>query len=153
MVKRSSTRCDTKKIKKIRAKISKKNEYSSRSVSRSDSDSSLPSDRKWYEIIQPDEIKDMNKLYHVVTNNINNKNQCDDAIKYELDFDNKLILFSGTNGNLMQVVTVRLIVGKKHREMIIYSLPYLWDIGATTSTVKRQYNKPYKRKMNSNKAE
>ena len=45
----------------------------------------------------PYELKEMNKLYHVVSNNINNKNQCDDAIEYETKFDSKFSLSSGPN--------------------------------------------------------
>ena len=70
MAKRSSTSLDLNKIKKIRAKESKKNDYSSSISSRSDSDSSLYSDSEWYKIIQPYEIKDMNKFDQVVISNI-----------------------------------------------------------------------------------
>ena len=37
----------------------------------------------------------MNKLDHVVTNAIKNKNQCDNAIEYDLRFDNTFSLSSG----------------------------------------------------------
>ena len=36
-------------------------------------------------------------LYHIVMNNIKNKNQCDDAIEYEPKFYNKFSLSSGPN--------------------------------------------------------
>ena len=43
-----------------------------------------------------DECKEINELYHVVTNNIKNNNQCDYAIEYEPKFDNIFSLYSGT---------------------------------------------------------
>ena len=92
-----STNRELKKIKKIHAKAFKKYDSFIRSSSRSDSDSSRSSDIKLYEIRQSDEWKYMNKLYQVVTSNVKNNNQCDDAIKYEPKFDDKCSLSSGTN--------------------------------------------------------
>ena len=76
----------------------------------------------------------MNKLDHVVTNAINNKNQCDNAIEYDLKFDNTFSLSSGNKEPLL-LLTVSLQGGKKHRETIIYSLICLWDIGSTSSMI------------------
>ena len=77
----------------------------------------------------------MNKLDHVVTNNIKNKYQCNDAIEYEPKYDNKSSLSSGTKDPLT-VVTVSLRGGKKHRETIIASLICLWGIRATVRVIK-----------------
>ena len=55
--------------------------------------------------MQPTERKDMNKLDHEVTNKINNKDQCNDAIEYEPKFDSICSLSSGTKYPLT-VVTV-----------------------------------------------
>ena len=78
----------------------------------------------------------MNKLDHVLTNNIKNKSKCDDAIEYEPIIDNKFSFYSGTNDPLT-VVTISLRGGKKHRETINSSLTCLWDSRATNSVIKR----------------
>ena len=94
-------------IKKIKAKSSKKRRYSSSNISSSDlhSGSYLSSDTYWEELRQPTERKETNILDRVVTNNINkDKNQHNDAIGYELRFDNKFSLSSGTKYTL-RVVT------------------------------------------------
>ena len=39
----------------------------------------------------------MNRLDHIVTDNINDKNKCNDTIDYEPKFDNKFSLYSGIN--------------------------------------------------------
>ena len=83
----------------------------------------------------------MTKLYHVVTNNINNKDQCNDAIEYEPKFDNKFSLSSG-NKDLLLVVTVSLQGGKKHRTTIISSLTCLWYIRDNNIMIKFRHNKP-----------
>ena len=78
---KSSISCrDLKKIKNIKAKESKKCSYYSRNGYSSDSDSSFFRDSDWDKIIQPTELKDMNKLYHKMTSNINNKDQPNEAI-------------------------------------------------------------------------
>ena len=77
----------------------------------------------------------MNKLDHAVTNNINNKYKCNDAIEYDSKYDNIFSLSSGTNDPL-SVVTVRLRGGKKHRENKSYCLTCLWDSGATNRMIK-----------------
>ena len=69
-----------KKIKKIRSNVSNNNESYIISISISDSDSSLSSYSEWDEIRQTSGRNSMKKLDQIVTNNIKNKNQCDDAI-------------------------------------------------------------------------
>ena len=76
MARHSDSHHELKKTKKIRARASKKHDSSSINISSSDSYSPLSSDRDWDKIIHPDEHKDTNKLDHVGTNNINNKDQC-----------------------------------------------------------------------------
>ena len=130
----------------------KKHESSRINISSSDSDCSFSSDIEWYERIKASECKEMSKLYNVVTNNINNINQFDDAIEYEPKFDNKFSLYSGTKYP-PTIVTVSLQGGKKYRSTIISSLTCLWDSGATNSMIKRKHTWPYDCKMRSNKAE
>ena len=60
--------------------MTKRYKSSGRDSSSSDSDYSLYSDSEWYELSYTDEIKDMKILYHAVTDNIKNKNQCNDTI-------------------------------------------------------------------------
>ena len=112
MSKCSGSRHELKNIKNIRAKASKKHDYSSSDSFTDDSDSSLYIDREWDERINPTECKDMNKLDNVVTNNIYNKDQCSDAIKYEPKFDGKFCLSSGSKDPL-PLVTVSLQGDKK----------------------------------------
>ena len=107
MYKLSVSRHYLKKIKNIRAKASNKNDCSSRNISSSDYDSSLSSDSELDEIIYPSGLKYMNKLDKALTDNINNKDQCNDAIEHEPKFDIKFIISSGTNDPLI-VVTVSL---------------------------------------------
>ena len=78
---------EIKNIKKISGKSSRKDDYSSSNISRSDFDSSLSSDSEWDKKIQPAERKYMNKLDYVVTNNIKNKDQSNDAIEYDPKVD------------------------------------------------------------------
>ena len=80
MAKLSGSRRELKKIKKIKARASKKFSYSSSDISISDSYSSLSSYIEWEKIRQTTELKELNKLDLVVTNNIKNKYQRDYAI-------------------------------------------------------------------------
>ena len=66
----------------------------------------------------------MNKLYHVVTNKIKNKDQQNDIIVYQPGFDSKFILSRSTKDPL-PVVTVSIQLGKKRRATIISSLKCL----------------------------
>ena len=83
----------------------------------------------------------MKKLDYIVTNNIKNKYQCNDAIEYETKFYNR---FSLSNGYKYPrtLVTVSLQGGKKHRATIIYGLTCLLGSGATNSMFKRQQANP-----------
>ena len=63
-----------------------------------------------------------------------------------------LILSSGTSNHL-QVVTVSLRGGNKHRSMAVSGITCLWDSRATGITIKRKQTKHYERKMRSNKLE
>ena len=77
----------------------------------------------------------MIKLDREVTNNIKNKDQCNDSIEYEPKFDNKFSLSSGTKDPL-PVVTFSLRGGKKHRANIIAGLTSLWDSRVTDIMIK-----------------
>ena len=70
--KKSSSCCELKKINKIQAKASKKRSYYSSNSSsiKSGYDSSFYIDSDWDEEIQTTERKEINKLDHVVTDNI-----------------------------------------------------------------------------------
>ena len=48
----------------------------------------------------------MNILDFIVKNNLRNKNQCNDAISYEPEFDGKFSLSSGPYMDPLTVVTV-----------------------------------------------
>ena len=147
---RTGSHRDIKNIKKIRSNMSKKYESSRSSISIREYESSPLSDSEWY-IRWTDELKDRNKLYHVVNNNINKKIQCNDAIDYEPKFDNKFILSSGINRDPLTVVTVTLRGGKKNRANIISGLTWLCDSGYTYSTIKRRNTRLYERRIHSNK--
>ena len=58
----------------------------------------------------------MNKLYHVVNDNINIKDQFIDVIKYDTKFDNKFRLSSGPPMYSFPVVTFILGGVKKKRQ-------------------------------------
>ena len=92
MTKLSGSHHELNKINNIRAKSSDKYDSSSSNSYSSDYDSSLSSDIERDKRINPSEHKDMNKLYHVVTNKIKNKYQCNDTIEHEPKFDNIFIL-------------------------------------------------------------
>ena len=98
IAKKSGLRRELKKIKNIRAKASKKRRYSSSDSSSSglDYDSYVSSDSDQDEEREPNQIKDMNKLDHIVTYNINkNKNQHNDAIGNKIKFDNTVFYLAG----------------------------------------------------------
>ena len=88
-----------KKIKKIKAKDTKKRCDSSSKYSNGKSyyGSSLSNDINWDEYRQPGGRRKINGLYHLVTNDINkNKYQHNDAIENEPKFDSSSNLSSGT---------------------------------------------------------
>ena len=90
MVKRTRSRKELKKIKNIRSKVDNKYDYSNRSRFSSNTESYLLRDNEWY-IRQPDERNETKKLYQIVANNIKNKDQRNNSIDYEPNFDNKFI--------------------------------------------------------------
>ena len=71
MEKKSGSHCGTKNIKNIKSKASRKRSYYSinSSIIDSCSDYYLSSDIEWEELIQPTERREINNLYHIVTNN------------------------------------------------------------------------------------
>ena len=96
--------------------------------------------------------KEINKLDHVVTNNLNNyNNQNNEAIDNEPTLDNiTFSLFGGTSYPL-RVVTASLRGGKKHGETIFAGTTCLWNRGATNSMIKRQHTNHYEQKVRSNR--
>ena len=96
MVKHPSSNRELKKIKTIRTKESSKREFSSSSISISNSVSPLYSDSKKDKRKQPDKWKDIKKLDHILASDGKNDNQCNDAIEYDPEFDNNFSWSSGT---------------------------------------------------------
>ena len=137
ITKKSGSRRELKNIKNIKAKSSNKC-YDSISDSSSDesySKSSLSSSSNWYEDRNPAGIREINILYHAVTDNIKkNKDQHHDAIENEPTFVNSCSFSSGTKYPL-PLVTVSLQGGKKHRAGTICVITCLWGRGATYSTI------------------
>ena len=84
-------------IKKIRSEYS--NNIRVSSSEDQDSDYSLASDSRRYKDRRPDGRKEINNLYHVVTDNLNNyNNQSNEAIDNESTYDNSSFrLSSGTS--------------------------------------------------------
>ena len=107
IAKKSGSLHELKNIKKIRDKAFKnRGDYSSEySSDESYSDSFLSKDIDWYEDRQSAEYREINRLYHVVTDNIKaNKDQQNDAMGNEPKFDNIFDLSSITK-DLPPVVT------------------------------------------------
>ena len=68
----------------------------------------------------------MNRLDHVVTDNLNdNKDQSYEAINSELTFDTSNFNVSSGTSNPLPVVTVSLRVGNKDREITVAGLTCL----------------------------
>ena len=95
----------------------------------------------------------MNKLYHLVTNKIKIKDQCNDAIAYFPKFNDKFSLSRYFVIYPLPVVTVTLIRGKKNRSYVISVLKCLWDRGDTNSMIKRKQTIPYECRICYNKVE
>ena len=86
-----------------------------------------------------------------MTDNVQkNKNQHNDSIEHELNFDNKFRL-SGRNKDLLPVVTVILRGGKKQRATIISSLTCLWDSGYNNIMIHIKHTKHYDFRIGYNK--
>ena len=83
--------------------------------------------------------------------NINNKYQCNEAIEYEPNSENKFSLYSGNTVEPLLVLTASLIRGKKNRARIVFSLTLLWDSEYTDRMIKMLHIKYYARIMNYNK--
>ena len=81
----------------------------------------LSSDSDWYER-QYSGCKYTNRLYHVVTNNLKNKDQCNASIDYEPKCYNEFSLPSDPTIYTLPLVTVILRGGMKNRATIIYGL-------------------------------
>ena len=147
---------EIKKIKKIWGKYSKKVRDSSSNSSSDDlvSDSSLASDGSWDKYIWPTGHKEMNKLYHIVTNNLKTtKYQLNEAINNDPTFDTNIFNLSSGTSNPLPVLTVSIWQGKKHRATTVSRITLLWVIGATNGIINRKHIKHYECKMRSNKVE
>ena len=80
----------------------------------------------------------MNILDHIVTENLkNNKDQSNEAINIEPEFDTSNFNSSSGTRDPLPVVTVSLRGGNKHRATTLAGLTCLWDIGANNSMVNR----------------
>ena len=86
---------DLKKFKKIRFKATNKYESSRRNCSSSNSYCSLSGDSGRDELIQTYESKDMNGLDHSGNDNINNKDQCNDAVEHDKNLTINLFYIVG----------------------------------------------------------
>ena len=148
--KKSGSRREIKNINNIRAKYSKKTSVSS-SKDR-DFDSSISSNSILNKHRRNAGCKEINKLYHVVTDNLNNyNNQVNESINSDPTFDNSSFNLSSVTSDPLPVVTVSLRGGKKHRENIVPGLMCLLDIRATDSMIKIRHTNNYERKMRSNR--
>ena len=107
IAKKSGLRREINNIKKIGGNDSKKGSDSSSDDS--DSDSFLARNSSWYTNRRPAGRKEMNRLDHVVTDNLKNyKYQSNEAISSETTFDtSNFSLYIGTN-NPLPLVTVSL---------------------------------------------
>ena len=96
----------------------------------------------------------MNRLDHVVTNNIKtNKDHIIDAIYDETVFNTNSFNSSIGTRDPLPVVTSNLLVFNQHRVTTVAALTCLWDIRATDSMINRKHTKHYERKMWSNNVE
>ena len=82
----------------------------------------------------------MKKLDQIVTNNIKNKNQCDEKTEHDPIFDNEFSLSSGFKYHL-PVVIVSLRGCKKHRATLISGITCMWDSGAIGSMINTLFRK------------
>ena len=109
---------------------------------------------RWNKYRQTAGSKEINKLDHVVRDNLNNyKDQSNEAINSDPTFDNSSFNLSSGTSDPLPVVTVSLRGGKKNRATIVSGPTCLWDSGATNSMIKRRHTKHYERNMRSNKVE
>ena len=80
MDKHSSSHHELKKINNIKPKASQKHSYYISNSSIFDYDYSLSSDNDQDKIRQPNEWKETDNFDYIVTSNVKNNSQCDDAI-------------------------------------------------------------------------
>ena len=105
--KKSGLRHEIKNINNIRAKASKKANVSSSDDSDSNSSLARYSSRETYR--QPAGLKEMNRLDHLVTENLNNyKYQSNESINSEPKFDTSIFNLSSGTSDPLPVVTVSL---------------------------------------------
>ena len=145
IVKKSGSLREVNKIKNIKPKASEKRSYSIRYSFRIGLDyySSLSTDSDLDEDIQPTELKEINRLYNVLINNIKkNNNQHNDAIENEPKFNNIFSLSIGTKDPL-PVVTFSIRGGKKQISSMVDGLTLLWNSRATNSVIKIKHTKNY----------
>ena len=110
--KKSGSRHEINMIKNIKAKASKK--YSDSSSDYSDSDYSLSIDIIWDTYMQSSGRKEMNRLDHVVTKNLNNyKYQSNESINSEPAFGTSNFNLSRATSDPLPVVTIPLWGGNK----------------------------------------
>ena len=96
----------------------------------------------------------MNRLYHVVTDNLNNyKYQSNESINNEQTFDTSSFNLSSSTSDPLPVVTIYLRRGKKNIATTAACLTRLWYSGVTNRMIKIRHTKNYERKMRSNKVE
>ena len=88
-----------------------------------------------------------------MTNSIKNKDQYNDDKDYEPKFDNKFSLSSGSNRDILPVVTVALRGGKKNRSNVISGVTFLWDSVSIDIMINRIHTRPYEHIICSNKAD
>ena len=89
-----------------------------------------------------------------MTDNINtNKCQLNDTIYNDTAFDNNSFNLSICNRDPLPVVTVTLLVSKKHRATTVGGITCVWDSGATDNMIKIKHTKYYECKMRYNKVE
>ena len=79
-----------------------------------------------------------------MTNNLmTNKYQLNATINNEPTFDTNSFNLSSSTSNPLPVVTVSLLVGKKHISTYVSGLTCLWDSGATNSMINIKHTKHY----------
>ena len=105
-----------------------------------------------YIYIHTDGSKEMKKLDHVLTNNLNtNKDQLNDSIYNERLIDTSIFNSSSGTRDPLPVVTVTLRGVNKHRATTVYGTTCLCYSGATNSMINIKHTKFYECMMRSNK--
>ena len=103
-----------------------------------DSNSSLVRNSSRDTYRRPALHKDTNKLDHIVTNNLKtNKDKLNEAIKNEPTFDTDSFNLSSGTSNPLLVVTLSLREVNKNIATNVSGLTFLWDSGATNTTINK----------------